>query len=181
MWGSADVYVSDDGSTYDFAGTVTRGRWGTITSSISNSVTTIPVDLSVSGGTLDSTSATGASDDLTAMWLNNEVFSYETATLTGTNAYSLTNCLRGRMSTTPAAHTSGDTVVRLDEGVFKHTIAHNRLGTTIYFKLVSRNRYGGAQQSIADVSPYTYNIPSNPAILPSPSAVTVAISSTPAP
>src|SRR4029079_472106 len=141
-WGGAFVYLSDDTTTFERAGSAQRGRWGTLVSTITNSSTTISVDLSLSGGSLESTSAQGASDDLTAIWLDGEVISYETATLTGAFTSSLTNCLRGRMSTTPAAHTAGAYAVRLDEGVFKHPLAYNRLGTNVYAKLVSFNTKG---------------------------------------
>ena len=177
-WGGAFVYLSDDTTTFELAGTAKRGRWGTLVSTITNSSTTISVDLSLSGGSLESTSAQGASDDLTAIWLDGEVISYETATLTGAFTYSLTNCLRGRMSTTPAAHTAGAYAVRLDEGVFKHPLAYNRLGTNVYAKLVSFNTKGAGVQDISTLSYYTFAIPAAPDILPKVSGVTITIQTT---
>jgi hypothetical protein len=177
-WGGADVYVSDDTTTFEFAGSTLRGRWGTLVNNISNSATTVDIDLSASSGVLASTSATGAADNLTAIWIGNEVISYQTATLTGSFTYQLTGVLRGRMSTTAAAHTAGDLMVRLDEGVFKHDIAYNRLGTNIYVKLVSFNKSGLARQDISALSYYTFAIPAAPALLPTPSSVTITIQGT---
>ena len=177
-WGGADVYVSDDATTFEFAGTTKRGRWGTLVTTITSSSTTIAIDLSASEGVLASTSSTGAADDLTKIWIGDEVISYETATLTGAFTYSLTGCLRGRQSTTAAAHTSGAALVRMDEGVFKKEIAYNRLGTNVYVKLVSFNKQGFGRQDISALSYYTFAIPSAPALLPTPSNVAVTIQTT---
>jgi Putative phage tail protein len=175
-WGGAEVWVSDDNTTFAFAGTAYGATYGTITSNISSGATTIPVDLSTSLGTLASTTAAGAADDLTTMWVGGEVFSYQTATLTGANAYSLTGVLRGRQSTTPVSHTSGNAVIRLNENVYRHSFAYNRLGQTLYVKLVSFNKVGGAKQDISLLSSYSFAIPSAPALLPAPTGVTITIS-----
>jgi hypothetical protein len=178
-WGGADVYVSDDTTTFSFAGTTFAARWGQITAGISSSATSIDVDLSVSNGSLTSTTAAGAADDLTALWLDGEAVSYQTATLTGPNTYTLTGCLRGRQGTVAASHSSGAYVVRLDGGVFKHPLAYTRLGTNIYIKLVSFNRVGGGKQDISTLSYYTFSIPAAPALLPAPTNVTIDIGTSP--
>lgn len=178
QWGGAEVWVSDDNTTFAFAGTAFAAVYGTITSNISSGASTIPVDLSTSSGTLASTTAAGATDDLTRMWIDGEVFSYQTATLTGANAYSLTGVLRARQSTTAASHLSGAEVIRLNENVFTHPLAYSRLGQTLYVKLVSFNKVGGAKQDISLLSSYSFAIPSAPAILPAPTSVTIAISPT---
>lgn len=177
-WGGADVYVSDDATTYKFAGTAYRARFGVTVGAITSSSTTISVDLTASAGTLISTTAAGAADDLTAIWIDGEVISYQTATLTSAYNYTLTGCLRGRQSTTAAAHSSGAACIRLDEGVFKFPLTYARLGATVYVKLASFNTLGGAKQDISGLSAYTFAIPAAPAILPTPSGVTISISGT---
>lgn len=177
-WGGAYVYLSDDTSTFEIAGTTKRGRWGTLVNTITSSSTTITVDLSASQGTLDSTSATGAADDLTKIWIDGEVFSYQTATLTGAYTYQLTGCLRARQSTVAAAHTAGAYVIRLDDGVFKHPLAYNRLGTNVYVKLVSFNTKGLATQDISTLSYYTFAVPASPDILPKVTGVSITIQTT---
>ena len=180
-WGGANVWVSDDNSTFVPAGIAQRARYGVLTSVMSPTDTSFGVDLSVSDGLMESaTSANGAADDLTEVYIGGEVVSYQTATLTGANKYTLTGTLRARQMTLAGPHSPLDPVIRLDANVFKHSIAYNRLGTTIYVKLASFNGYGFGQQDVSDVTSYAFNIPLSPNLLPVPENATITITSSPA-
>ncbi len=81
---------------------------------------------------------------------------YETATLTGANAYNLTGLQRGYAGTTPAAHSSGAPFARLDSAVLPYNLPSPWIGVTLYFKFQSFNVFGGGAQSLASCTAYAY-------------------------
>jgi hypothetical protein len=192
-WGGADVYVSDDNASFSFVGTAKRAKYGSgsVSNGLGNNIsptdTSFLVGLATSGPTLDNlstlesaTTAGGAADDLTQVYVGGEVVSYQGATMaSGISKWTLTGVLRGRQMTSAAAHSFGDLVIRLDSGIFKHPIAYSRLGQTVFIKLVSFNLFGAHKQDISMVASYAFAIPSDPNLLPAPSNASVTFSSTP--
>jgi len=156
IWGGCDVWVSADGSTYAKIGTITKpARYGTLVVGMASSGGA-SIDLSVSGGAITSVAASVATDLQSLMWVNGEIVSYSTATLTGGNAYTLTLPVRGTYGTLAAAHASGASIVRLDDAVFRYAVPASRLGATLYVKLQSFNLWGSGYQDLSACTAYTY-------------------------
>jgi hypothetical protein len=180
-WGGAQVWVSSDGTNYKQIGVVYGpARAGTLSANVAAGDTSIPVNNLATGTQLLSGSATDASSLNTLCYIggaNPEYFAYQTATLTGTQAYTLSGLNRGAYQTGSKAHSSGDPFVRVDTAVATiEDLDLSMIGKTIYVKLCSFNQYGGAQQGLADVSAYPYTITGYMAMLPPTSPVSLTAS-----
>ena len=162
-WGGAQVWISSDGSSYAFAGTVSGpATQGILTATIGNSggnpdTTDIcSVDLSESRGQLLSVSATDAANLVTLCYVGGELFAYQTASLTGTYHYNLTTLYRGAYGTTVASHPVGTQFARIDQSVGRFPYPNTLIGQTIYLKFLSFNIVSGALQNLSSVPAYTY-------------------------
>src|SRR5690348_3870463 len=174
LWGGADVYVSSDGATYKLAArTNGPARMGALSASFAaggdpDMTDTLAVDLSASRGTLLSGTQSDADLGHTLCYVANaptgyELVSYESASLTGANAYSLGTYLRrGLYGTTIAAHAAGAAFARLDDAIVKLSYDKSQIGATIFIKLVSFNLWEGGAQQLADVSAYAHVIAGPP-------------------
>lgn len=164
FWGGCQVWVSTDNTTYTQIGTINdRVRMGTLTATLPaygggnpDTVNTAAVDLTDAQGTMDSTNALNAQAGLTLSWTDDEVFSYEVATLTSPYNYNLTNLYRGLYGTTGSTHPINSPFVRLDSNVFKYTLPKDYIGELLYFKFASFNIYGNEAQSLSGLTPVTY-------------------------
>lgn len=163
-WGGADVYLSSDGGvTYYPQGRVTtRARIGTLTAPLAagndpDTVNSMALKL-IEPGQILSGSQTDADSFNTDLWVDGEILSYATATLTGTNAYTLSYLRRGGYDTPNTAHPAGSRMVMMDKAVVKIPYKAPQIGKTIYIKLLSFNIFGGAEQDISAVQPYQYTI-----------------------
>ena len=178
-WGGTQVWASNDGTNYRQIGVVYGpSRAGTLSANVLNTDTSVAIN-NLNGVTqLTSGSATDAANLSTLCYIggaNPEYFAFQTATLTGAQAYTLSGLNRGAYSTGPQAHSSGDPFVRVDTAVALYDdLDLTMVGKTIYVKLCSFNQYGGAQQGLADVSAYSYTITGYMAALPptSPASLT---------
>jgi hypothetical protein len=154
--------ISIDDVTYSQIGMLTQPlRQGFLTAALPkasgwDATDTLSVNLAESGGMLSGTSVAGAQTGLTLSLVDSELLAYESATLTGTNAYNLTGLQRGLDGSPPAAHSSGAPFARLDSAVLKYDLPEAYVGVTLYFKFVSSNVFGLGGQSIADCAVYTY-------------------------
>ena len=164
-WGGCDVYVSSDGNTYKLAGRITGpSRQGVLTATFPSgsdpdTTNNCSVNLSESYGALLSGTADDADLAHTLCYVDNELISYQTSTLTSAYNYTLgTYIRRGQFGTTISSHASGSAFARLDDGIFKYTYVKEQIGQTFYAKFISFNIYGGGSQSLVDVSPYTRTI-----------------------
>ncbi len=162
-WGGAEVWVSDDDTTYSQAGKVTGpARFGSLTANLPSgsdpdTTHTISVDLSASLGVLTSASTTAADAGDTLSYVDGELVAYSTAVLTSAYNYDLTSYIRrGLRCSFDGSHIVGSKFVRLDSAVGKFGVTLARVGNTIYVKLLSFNIYGGGKQSLDDVTPHTY-------------------------
>lgn len=162
-WGGAQVWMSSDNATYQFAGQIERpGRYGTSTATYGNNgpydtTHTLAIDDNVANAPqIGSISADYNADFANLALLDNELISYQTATLTGTGTYNLTNIYRGVLGTVEASHASGARFVRMDDATLEIPITPARIGTTLYFKLISYNIFSKSLQSLSDVTPYLY-------------------------
>jgi hypothetical protein len=163
-WGSAQVWISSDGSSYALAGTVDAPATQGISTadlpphSSPDTVNMLSVDLTESRGSLFSVSATDAQNLATLSYLGGELLSYQTATLTSASKYNLTTLYRGAYSTSIADHTSGTQFALLNGAIGHFPYPANLVGQTIYLKFVSLNIVGGGIQDLASVPAYTYTI-----------------------
>lgn len=159
-WGGCRVWVSLDGVTYRDAGRLLGGsRYGALTGAIASGA--MPV--AILSGQLLSGSASDASHLNTLCYVAGatpEFLAYTTATLTGALAYSLSGLVRGAYGTSSAsAHSNADKFVRVDDAVARSpAIDLSYIGSTIHVKCTSFNVYGGAEESLASVTDYTYAV-----------------------
>lgn len=164
-WGGAQIWVSLDGTNYKQAGVVYGGaRSGTLSTAPSAVSTTLGVQ-GLGSAQLISGSSADAINLKTLCYIggaNPEYIAYQTATLTGAGAYSLSGVVRGGYRTAPAAHSIGDAFIRVDERVvMSEELDRSMVGKTVYIKVCSFNIFGAKQQSLADVSATTYTITGN--------------------
>jgi hypothetical protein len=173
LWGGADIYVSSDGATYKLAArTNGPARMGVLTATFPtgsdpDTSDTLAVDLSSSRGTLLSGTQSDADLGHTRCYVGNasgyELVSYESASLTGANAYALGTYLRrGLYGTAIASHAIGAAFARLDDAIVKLSYDKSQIGSTIYLKLVSFNLWSGGAQQLADATAYTHLITGPP-------------------
>ena len=165
-WGGAQVWISSDGSSYAYAGTIpgpatqgaltdTLGSYGGSEPDTSN---TLSVDLTESRGQLLSVSAGDAADLVTLCYVGGELLAYQTATLTTTYHYGLTSLYRGAYGSTIGSHSSGAQFARLDQAIGRFPYPSTLIGQTIYLKFPSANIVGGGAQSLASVPAYSYMV-----------------------
>jgi Putative phage tail protein len=163
-WGSAQVWISSDGSSYALSGMVDGpATQGVLTSDLPphsspDTQGILSVDLTESRGSLVSVSTTDAQNLVTLCYVGGELLAYQTATLTGASEYSLTTLYRGAYGTTIADHTSGTQFALLSGAIGRFPYPANLIGQTVYLKFVSLNIVGGGTQDLALVPAYTYTI-----------------------
>jgi hypothetical protein len=164
-WGGCVVWVSTDNVTYQAVGQIDApARMGKTTTALAaygganpDTVHTVGVTLLESAGELISTSSADAAAGLTLCYLDGEYLSFETATLTGSNAYTLgTELYRGLYGSTAALHAIGSDFARLDENIFKFDLPLAYVGVPLWFKFQSFNIWGQALEDLAGVTAYTY-------------------------
>jgi hypothetical protein len=179
QWGGCKVWASMDGNTYKQVGTVYGGaRYGSLSSTMSTSA---PVSLAGLGGQLFSGTAQDAALLNTLCWVDGldggEFFAYETATLTGANAYTLGGLVRGAYGSTSGNHSAGSRFVRVDQAITKsEPLDLSLIGQQIHFKFTSFNVYGGGAQALADVAAYDYTITGKMLALPPASVTGLSVS-----
>ena len=173
-WGGCEVWVSGDGSTYAYQGKITTASTqGVLAGSLAatadpDTTDTLAVNLSESAGTLISVSQADADANRSLCYVDGELISYETATLTGAGAYSLTYLRRGQYGTAVAAHAAGAPFGALRSNVFSLPVTADQLGTGIWVKLPALNVYGGGLQDLSTATAYPVLF----SALPTPSGLT---------
>lgn len=167
-WGGANIWISFDGISYRNVGrTPGRARIGVTTSSLPlvadpDTASVLGINLTISQSTVIGVSAVDRDAFATLSWVGGELIAYKDATLTGVNAYNLSNFRRGLYGSPVTLHNSGVSFMRLDEAVFKYAYDPDLIGRTMYVKLQSVNLFGGAVQDIETLTPSTYVIQGAP-------------------
>jgi hypothetical protein len=164
QWGGCRVWASNDGISYKQVGTIKGGaRYGDLSADLGTlDGNTLGVKLTGQGGQILSGAPADAANNETLMFVGDatggEFLNYETATLTGTNAYNLTGLHRGAFYTTPKARLAHQAkVVRVDGAIGKsEPLLPEQVGQPLFFKFTSFNVYGGGEESLADVMAYSY-------------------------
>jgi hypothetical protein len=167
-WGGCEIWVSADNTSYQYVGKqFGAARMGTLTAALPappaappamDTTNTLAIDVSASNATIASASDIAATALGTISWVDGEVIAYAFSTPTSTGHYNLTHLVRGAYNTIAniVSHPIGSNFVRLDDGVFKIPYGQIGINSLFYVKFLSFNRYGGALQSLSDVSPYTF-------------------------
>lgn len=181
-WGGCQVWCSYDGTNYKRVGTIRGGaRYGSLTAGLAAGATSgLALQLAGNGGQLLNGSVPDAINMATLCWMRGtgptdkpEFISYETATLTGSNAYSLSGMIRGAYGSSSSAKAAGTQFARIDDNVAKSDpLQPSMIGQTIRFKFVSFNIYGGGLEDLATVAEYAYVIRGDMALLPPPNVQT---------
>lgn len=161
-WGGCHVWISSDGDSYQRLGTIQApARQGVLTGALTSGVTrdsvnTLSVSLAESNGELSSVSAVDFNNFATLSYVDGELLGYQTAALTGSNAYNLTTLYRGLYGSAIAAHAKGSVFCRLDDALFKLHVSADEIGNAYRLKFTSFNIYGGGEQDLADVMEYHF-------------------------
>jgi len=161
-WGGAYVWASVDNVTYSQIATISQPlRQGFLTAPLASAsgwdvTDTLSVTLAESGGALTGTSAASAQNGSTLSLVDGELLAYQTATLTGANAYNLTGLQRGLDGSAPAAHLTGAPFARLDAAVVQYNLPANWIGVPLYFKFQSFNVFGAGVQDLSTCAVYPY-------------------------
>src|SRR5437588_1311240 len=172
-WGGCQVWISLDGSTYAYAGTIYRGgRQGLLTAALSSHAgpdasSMLSVDLSQSQGQLLSGSLADADAFVTLCYCDGELLAFETATLTSAFHYDLTYLRRGVYGTPVGAHSAGASFARFgpnDPSLFKYIYPASFIGQTIHVKLPAFNIFGQSLQGLAALTPTSYSLTGDGAI-----------------
>lgn len=164
-WGGAQVWASTDNIDYKLVGQVNGpSRYGVLTASLAigsdpDTVNTLSVDLTASKGSLVSASQADADSRNTLCYVDGELISYSSVTLTAAYKYNLTTYLRRNVINTPqAVHAIGASFVRIDDALAQIPYDPVLRGQTLYLKFASFNKFNRALQSIASLTPYTHVI-----------------------
>ena len=166
-WGGAHVWVSDDGISYQQVGTITNpARHGVLTSALAagddpDTTHTLYVDMAVSHGQLLSGTQADADNGNTLCWVDGEIIGYQTATLTSPDHYALTYLRRSQQGTVSAGHATGSQFLRLNDAVFKYRVPRERIGSPVWIKLQSFNKYGRSPEPLDTVTAYQHTIAGN--------------------
>lgn len=161
-WGGCYVHASVDGGTSyteltKIVSTLAQGVLTDNTPSVSgfDVSSTLKVDLSESGGSLDTITDIAAQSGGNLSLVNSELICFATASLTGFNAYTITRMQRGMYGTTPASHSIGTGFAQLDN-VAKVDLPPAFIGHAVKFKFQSFNKYGEGLQDLSACTPYDY-------------------------
>ncbi len=163
-WGGCTVWLSLDNVSYSQIGQVNApARMGTTTASLPSfggtnpdTTDTLAVNLTESGGVLETVSAADAAAGNSLCIVNNELVSFETATLTSAYNYNLTTIFRGLYGTAIESLNAGAQFARLDNAIFAYDLPAQYVGQTLYIKLQSFNVFGGGVENLSSCTAYTY-------------------------
>jgi len=163
-WGGCHVWMSTDNLTYKQIGEIAgNSRMGVLLAALAahadpDTTDTLSIDLGESRGQLSSGTQANADAFLTLCLVDNELLSFETATLATGNQYNLTYLRRGILGSTVGAHAIGAAFLRIDDAVFQYGFDPTLIGKTIYLKFTGFNPYGLMEQALANVTAHSYTI-----------------------
>jgi hypothetical protein len=169
-WGGCRVWASLDNVTYNQAGTILgKSPLGVTTADLPvgvdpDTTNTLSVDMTLSGGVIDSVPQSVADSFLSlcavldAGGVTLELMSYDTATLTAPNRYTLSYLRRGIYSSGIADHPAGSRFVLLDDNTCDLSYFPQFVGQQLWLKFTSFNNFHGNEQLLMDVPAFTHVI-----------------------
>jgi hypothetical protein len=161
-WGGANVWLSLDDVSYSQIATITQPlRQGRLTAALPaasgwDTTDAFSLDVRESGATLSGATAAAAQQGATRSLVDSEILAYESATLTGANAYTLTGLQRGLYGAAGAAHATDAPFARLDQAVIAYDLPANFIGRILFFKLQSVNLFGNGVQDLSTCEAYPF-------------------------
>jgi hypothetical protein len=160
-WGGCGVFVSTDNINFTQVGVI-RGSalYGSATVATGtdpDTVNTMVVSTAQSGQPMYSVSRADADNKISLCYVGGELISYQTATLSAANSYTLGYLRRGVYNTPIGAH-KGAQFAAMDYRTFQYAYDPATIGQTIYFKFPSFNKYGSSGEDIASVPSYPYTL-----------------------
>ena len=186
-WGGCNVWLSADNVTFKKVGTITApARMGTLSNTLAagsdpDTAHTLSVDLSVSGGKLTTGTTADADNGRTLCFVDGEVLTYQTASLTGANQYGLTYLRRGLYATAIGSHAAGQPFCwlgdssHIDRAIFRYGLPAEYVGVTIYLKFTSFNQFRAAEESLAGVTAYPYAPSGKGSFVAPPANVSISV------
>lgn len=156
-WGGCNVWASIDNTTYEMIGTIYgSARYGYLKHGIGPDDLSMQIQLNTSSQIYSGTLA-DAQVDATLCKIGDEYINYQEATLNGSGLYTLDGLLRGRFDD-GQSHNAGESFVRIDRAIFEYSINSNLIGKQIYLKFTSFNGLQQKEQSLDEVSAYSYTV-----------------------
>lgn len=156
-WGGCNLWVSDSNDQYRNIGTIRQtARIGKLVAPMGASDTSCTVRMV--NGNLQSGTHVDAERGNTLCYIGGECLSYEGARLNNDGTITLSGLIRGQYNTVATNHGVGDKLTRLDESLYRQVIKEDDIGKTVYVKPTSFNIFGGMEQDIAEVEPFTYTL-----------------------
>ncbi len=191
LWGGCQIYVSTDNETYQYVDTFNGStRMGVTTNSIPtyvpaagnnniDSASILDVSMVESRGAFSNAATNADAVNLnTLCYVGGEFLAFGNDSLTAPNTYALSYLNRGAYGSTIASHASGVPFVRYDDQVFAFEANQSYVGTTLYFKFLSFNVWGGGMQTLAEVPNYTYTPQGTALLTPLANPTNLAVSYT---
>lgn len=161
-WGGCQVWVSEDGDTYQNFGNITvKARRGTLTADMGagDNALSVRLESTSSRSQLFGVTADDAQALRTLCYADGEFFAYQNAILTGEKSYDLTYLVRGAYNSEVKAHAAGSSFVRCDDkAMFSYPFKLEDVGKRLYIKLLSFNIYGAGMQNLTEVNSITHVI-----------------------
>lgn len=166
LFGGAEIWISDDGTTYRYAGTITTPvRQGILSKPLAafdgdiDEADVLHVDLSMCKAELLSGTEADAKNLNTLCYVDGEFIAYKDALLVDDYEYELSYLKRNAYSSGVTSHDEGKQFCRVDEGNFlKIPFTKEDIGKEISVKALTFNVFGAGLQTLADVQPFYYKI-----------------------
>jgi hypothetical protein len=165
-WGGCLVWASLDGASYTRIAQISSpASQGVLLAALPafaganpDSADTLSVDLTQSGGVLNSVSSTAAAAGVTLCYVDGEYIGYTTANLTAADRYDLSGLYRAQGASQASAHSAGGVFCALDSAILHYDISTAQIGQTVYLKFQSYNVFGGGVEDLSTCAVYTHTI-----------------------
>ena len=159
--GGCVVWVSNDDADYKQLGRVEgQARQGVLLADLpaasgTDTVNALSVDMSQSGGELESVSLATVNRLDTLCYVGGEFIAFRDATLIDVDQYDLEYLKRGLYGSTAGALTGAD-FVAVDNALYRYRFNKSAVGEALYFKFQAFNEFGAGLQDLADCTAYAF-------------------------
>lgn len=165
-WGSCNVLVSMDGSTYKQIGSIeARARIGTLAATFATGADpdtshSLVVNLAENTTPLDAGTQADADQGNTLAYVDGEIIAYSACAISGQNQYTMDGYIRrGIRGSFAASHAAGSSFMRLDDAVFRFDYDPSWAGRLVHFKFQSVNTFDNAVQDPSTLDIVEFVIP----------------------
>jgi Putative phage tail protein len=166
-YGSTNVWVSDNGGTsYTQIGSIKApARMGTLASTFASgsdpdTVNSLVVNLVENCQALESGTTTDADNGNLLCFVDGEIISYSSSTVTGQDQVTMSGYIRrGQMNSTISSHGAGTLFLRLDDAIFKYQYDPSWAGQVLQFKFQAVNAFGNNAQPLSSLTATAFTVP----------------------